>query len=314
MQAKAKILIVDPQQQRAQETRQQILAWGWEARICTGHLQALAWLEDEGHDLALVELEDSDIGGLEFCRLLRRREGQLADGSRTWILLLGPEEQRAWLCSSDSGADDFLLRPFLDTELRWRLGSGLQKQALQSSLRSALRLTPERTVLNRYGLFYALSQELNRSSRQDKRFSVLLIILQGLNLAELSFGSAWAAWLEDRFLQILHSRLRSYDKLGTVARWQWCLIVPDSSFADLRALRQRLAPELQEVLQQEAREAGGIQVYCHGLNLLPSLEYWAVEQGAHSLWAWIQDCVEQPGAEPDLGSAQLTREGILLQG
>ncbi|MGM0424582.1 MAG: response regulator transcription factor [Thermodesulfobacteriota bacterium] len=311
--SKGKILVIDPQQDRAREIRQQLILWGYQARVCAGHLQALAWLDDEDFDLALVEVEESDIEGLEFCRLLRRREGQSPGGFRTWLLLLGAEEDRLTISCSDAGADDFLLRPFLAAELGWRLRSGLEKQELLGNLQRALRLEPDRPVLNRSGLYYTLQRELNRSSRKDKRFSILLILLQGLNLAELNFGPAWAAWMEDRLLQTLEARLRNYDKLGALARWQWCLLVPESSFADMQGLRDRLDKELQGVLQQELQEAGGIEFCFQGLNLQPNLQYWTVNQGLDSLWAWILEVVGQSSNVQSLQAGQLTPEGILLE-
>jgi DNA-binding response OmpR family regulator len=311
--SKGKILLIDPQEDRASQIRQLLLSWGYQARVCAGHLQALAWLEDQDFDLALVEIEASDIQGLEFCRLLRRREAQSASGFRTWLLVLGPEEYRERLSNSDAGADDFLLRPFLQAELEWRLRSGLNKQKLLGRLQRALRLELERPVLNSFGLYYTLQRELNRSSRKHKRLSLLLISLQGLELAELNFGASWAAWLESRILQTLEVRLRSYDKLAALARWQWCLLVPESAFADMQGLKDRLDQELQGVLQQEAQELGEIEVCFQGLNLEPSLQYWTINQGLDSLWTWIQEQMDRLGKPQGLQSGQITPDGILLE-
>ncbi|MFP4391303.1 MAG: response regulator [Desulfohalobiaceae bacterium] len=312
--SKGKVFIIDPQQDRAGETRELLSAWGYQAQVCLGHLHALAWLEDEKFDLALVELGESDIEGLEFCRLLRRRERQAVDSSRTWLLLVGEEEHRAWISNSYAGADDFLLRPFLTAELRWRLSSGLEKQELLGKLQRALRLEPDRPVLNKSGLYYTLEKELNRSSRKDKRLTIMLVFLQGLDLAELNFGPTWVDWLEDRLLQTLQARLRNYDKLGALAKWQWCLLVPESSFEDMQSLQDRLDHELQGVLQQETQGAGGIEICFQGLNLQLSLDHWMIEQGLEFVWTWLQEQVASAGNVSGIRAGRLTPKGIVPEG
>ncbi len=314
MQAKntGKILIIDPDPGLAEETKRLVSAWGYEVQICTGHLQGLTWLEDIRFGLALVVVENTDIDGFEFCKLVRTREAKLRQG-RTWLVLLGSDEDWMAITSDHSGADDFLLRPFLPAELKWRIESGLNKQRLINQILVPEQADLERPVLDRSGFFSNLKHEISRSSRRTGKLSVLILWLRGLELAELNFGPGWIAWLESRLLQALLNKLRIYDKLGSLGRGRWCALVAEASWSDLQALAARLQNQSQQVIQEELQDKDWLRLCYSGLTLQLDLQNFSLDLGADLLWAWILEQPELQDKHCALHKARLTSDQIMLE-
>ncbi len=83
------------------------------------------WLSNEYYDAAIVDWQLPDKSGVEICRDLRRA------GKETAILMItGKDKVKDLVEGLDSGADDFISKPFELQELHARLRSLLRRQPL----------------------------------------------------------------------------------------------------------------------------------------------------------------------------------------
>ena len=95
---------------------------------------ALAILEKEKVDLVIVDLAMPEMSGPDFCRLLKgNHTTQLIPIVMTTSLLTAESE----IAGIDSGADDFLVKPFFPALVRTRVRSMLRHKALVDSLEEA---------------------------------------------------------------------------------------------------------------------------------------------------------------------------------
>jgi len=111
-----------------------LTAWGY--HVTTADDGAAAWgnLEspDHGIQLALCDWVMPGVTGPEICRRLRERDGT----SVYTILLTGRAEQKDILEGLQTGACDYLVKPFNPSELKARLDIGARLMAAYAALKT----------------------------------------------------------------------------------------------------------------------------------------------------------------------------------
>jgi DNA-binding response OmpR family regulator len=99
--------------------------WGYQVTLASNGNEAWLALQSEGAPrLALLDWMMPGLKGSEICRKLRRLEAQ---EPRTYIILLTAHEWQ----DMETGADDYLFKPFRHSELRARLHAGMRTIRLQ---------------------------------------------------------------------------------------------------------------------------------------------------------------------------------------
>ena len=107
-----KLALVVDDDARSRELLQQLLKLdGYEVRAVDGGQAALALLEDEAPDVAVIDLRMPGMDGLELCRKIRG----LARPGRDLpvVVLTGMDDEDARQAALDAGADDVLAKPVL---------------------------------------------------------------------------------------------------------------------------------------------------------------------------------------------------------
>jgi two-component system KDP operon response regulator KdpE len=121
MQARPHILIVDDESQITRVLRTTLSAQGYEIRVANDGEMALEMVKDFGPDLVITDLAMPNMNGIELCRNLRRV-------SQVPILVLSVRgEERSKIEALDSGADDYITKPFSTGELLARVRAALRR-------------------------------------------------------------------------------------------------------------------------------------------------------------------------------------------
>jgi PleD family two-component response regulator len=109
--------------------------WGYEAVLAEDGQQAWELLSaPEAPRLVLLDWEMPGLDGLEVCRRVRARQDQ----DPPYILLLTARQETADIVAGlDAGANDYISKPFENTELHARLRVGARMLDLQRELISA---------------------------------------------------------------------------------------------------------------------------------------------------------------------------------
>jgi len=111
--------------------------WGYEVvAVEDGHVAREILLRRDPPELAILDWMMPGPSGVELCKAVRQGER----GSYTYILLLTAKTEPQELAEAlDSGADDFIRKPFNPLELRARILAGVRIVELQQSNRAALQ-------------------------------------------------------------------------------------------------------------------------------------------------------------------------------
>jgi len=106
----------------------------WNLDVTVAHDGAAAWealTVDDPPSLAILDWMMPSIDGIEICRRIRQDPAR----AHMYLMLLTSRDTRAdVVVGLDSGADDYLVKPFDTEELRARVHVGIRVATLQERL------------------------------------------------------------------------------------------------------------------------------------------------------------------------------------
>lgn len=227
--------------------------WGYDVvSACDG---AQAWEILQRKDppsLAILDWMMPGMTGLEVCRSVRKRSQE----PYTYILLLTSKSLREDLIEGmESGADDYISKPFDQHELNVRLRAGIRLVELQSELvatREALREQATKDSLtcvwNRRSILDMLDRELARSAREAGPVGLVLLDLDHFKSINDKHGHfAGDAVLREAVWR-MRECIRPYDAIGRYGGEEFLIVLPgcdeQGTFAQAERLRSSLAKEL----------------------------------------------------------------------
>ena len=116
-----RILIVDDERQITRVLRTALQSHGYDVQVAHDGLEAFALFEQGAPELVITDLSMPNMDGLELTKAIRR----VAD---TPIIVLSVREQEAAkIAALDSGADDYVTKPFSTPELLARVRAQLRR-------------------------------------------------------------------------------------------------------------------------------------------------------------------------------------------
>ena len=125
-----RILIVEDEMAIAAFIRQGLEEAGYALDLAEDGAEALHWLAIAEYDVVILDVMLPDRSGLDICAELRRR------GVRAPVLMLTARDTvEDRVAGLDSGADDYLIKPFAFAELLARLRALLRREPLLTSTR-----------------------------------------------------------------------------------------------------------------------------------------------------------------------------------
>ncbi|MBC7925761.1 MAG: diguanylate cyclase, partial [Bryobacteraceae bacterium] len=206
---------------------------------------ALSILSEAGAPtIAILDWMMPGYTGPELCRLIREQNSE----PYTYIILLtSRNDKEDVVAGMDSGADDYLTKPFDRHELKVRLRAGTRIVELQEQLvttREAMREQATRDYLtqvwNRSAIVENLRRELARSRRDGTPVGVIVGDLDHFK----SINDTWGHGIGDVALKECASRMKSalrpYDFVGRYGGEEFLLVLPGANLSDAAWLADRV--------------------------------------------------------------------------
>ena len=147
-----RVLIADDEPALTRALERSLRSWGYEPLVARDGAEAWRILKHEDSPrIAILDWDMPGLAGLEVCRLLR----STPHGATVYVLMLtGREHKNDIIAALESGADDFLSKPFHTRELQLRLAKGVRDSVHEPRaprLQRAPRLPPVRPSLANIG-------------------------------------------------------------------------------------------------------------------------------------------------------------------
>jgi two-component system cell cycle response regulator len=236
-------------------------SWHYEVvSACDGN-EAWRILESQGApQLAILDWMMPGMTGPAVCGELRRRGRE----PYTYVLLLTARSDKQDLIEGmESGADDYITKPFDAQELKVRLRAGRRILELQAQLlaaREALREQATRDPLtclwNRYSILDILGREVNRANREGSGVGVIMADLDHFKRVNDTYGHLAGDTVLREAARRMQASVRSYDAVGRYGGEEFLIVLPGSG--DSSAMQ--FAERLRETICAEAIAAGDSSV------------------------------------------------------
>lgn len=208
--------------------------WGYEVVVACDGAEAWDILQREDTPaLAILDWMMPGITGPEVCRMVRQR----AKEPYTYILLLTSKSLKEDLIEGmESGADDYIIKPFDQHELKVRLRAGTRLVDLQAQLlsaREALREQATRDSLtrlwNRPHILEIMQRELARGQRENTPLGVILVDLDNFKSINDTYGHIAGDAVLREAARRMETCVRQYDSLGRYGGEEFLILIPGCS-------------------------------------------------------------------------------------
>ena len=226
-------------------------SWGFGVILAESGSEAWRILEQpDAPKLVLLDWVLPDLDGIELCQRIRRAG---LSGPYVYVILLtGKEGHQNMLDAMQAGADDYLVKPFDELELKARLLVGKRILDLQDELVSA-RESMRRAathdsltgLMNRGEIVDMLVRELERARREHKPVSIILGDIDNFKSVNDTLGHLFGDEALREVAGRLREQLRVYDGVGRYGGEEFLLVLPNCDLPNalLRAneLRESIA-------------------------------------------------------------------------
>ncbi|HEX8815734.1 MAG TPA: diguanylate cyclase [Terriglobales bacterium] len=218
--------------------------WGHKVVLVNDGLAAWEALQsDDAPQMVIFGWMMPGLDGLELCRRIRQSSPK---PYRYLLLLSAKDSKQDVVAALDSGADDYLSKPFDPDELRARIRSGERILQLQEALMQAHdelqfeaahdRLTE---LWNRGAVLDALERESRRAFRSKEPLSVVMLDLDSFKKINDTHGHLIGDAVLTEVGRRLIAAFRGYDYIGRYGGEEFLAVVPGCGREDLIVLAER---------------------------------------------------------------------------
>ena len=202
------------------------------------------------------------LNGVDVCREIRRQRPE----PYTYILLLTAKEAKLSVVEGlESGADDYLTKPFHPQELKARIRVGLRLLELEDKLvraREAMRYKAMHDTLtgtwNRGAILETLDREVSRSQREGLSLGVLIADLDHFKAVNDTYGHLAGDAVLREVTKRMQMDVRPYDAVGRYGGEEFLILLPGCSGPETLEKAERLRKAVIE--RPVETEAGSLNV------------------------------------------------------
>jgi len=201
--------------------------------------------------LALLDWEMPGMNGLEVCRTIRDKNSS----SPPYLIILTSRGEKADIVEGlDAGANDYISKPYDNSELQARINVGRRMVELQTELLDARdALAHEAThdpltgALNRRAILESLSKELKRAARKQSALSIGLCDIDHFKQVNDTYGHQAGDVVLCGVVEAIQKRLRGYDLVGRYGGEEFLVVAPDSTGSKQEGVYERLRYQIDQL-------------------------------------------------------------------
>jgi two-component system cell cycle response regulator len=258
-----KILIADDESLSRRMLQGLLGKWGYE--VVAVEDGDSAWEKLKAADaprMALLDWMMPGQNGVDVCRALRK----LRPEPYTYILLLTAKDAKESVVEGlESGADDYLTKPFHSQELKARIRVGLRLLDLEDNLvqaREAMRFKATHDTLtsvwNRGAILETLDREVWRSRREGLSLGILMVDMDHFKSVNDTYGHLAGDAVLREVTKRMQANIRPYDAVGRYGGEEFLVLLPGCSGSATREKSERV----REMISRESIEtpSGALKV------------------------------------------------------
>ena len=245
-----KILIADDSATSRVLLRAALLRWGYDVLVADNGARAWEILAaPDPPAMAILDWVMPGLTGPEVCRNVRATHRE----PYTYILLLTSKNTKTETIEGlEAGADDYVVKPFDEQELKVRLRAGQRIIDLQMDLlraREELRERANKDLLtmlpNRPAISAALEMELARCHRDKRTVGVILLDIDHFKRINDTYGHFAGDAVLRETASRLRGNMRPYDQVGRYGGEEFLVVLPNCDLEQAKIQAERMRNMLQ---------------------------------------------------------------------
>jgi two-component system chemotaxis response regulator CheY len=246
-----KVLVADDDRLLREMLAAELAGAGYEVVTVPDGIAAWEVLQRERIRMLIVDWMMPRQDGAELIRRIR----SAGLPGYTYIILLTARSGRAEVVEGlNTGADDYVSKPFQREELLARMGVGKRILDLEACLSESLareEALATRDVLtglpNRRGLHDRAQAELSRATREKRGLGVIMMDLDHFKQINDRYGHAAGDAALRRVAEVLQRSRRDYDVVGRWGGEEFLLVVPGASLAQTSLVAERVRAAIESI-------------------------------------------------------------------
>jgi diguanylate cyclase (GGDEF)-like protein len=240
-----KVLIADDDAVSCRLVRCLLEKWDYQVLVASNGIDARRILHGSGAPrLAILDWMMPGLDGIHIIGEVRAAQRDFY----TYILLLTAKAERADLLRGlDSGADDYLTKPFDSQQLRARLRVGERIIELQERLIVALHTSEFRArhdsltgLHNRAATIDFLQRETARCERDKNNLAVLIIDADHFKKINDQYGHLAGDEVLKNLAQRIKLGVRAYDLVGRYGGEEFLVVAPNCATDEAISVAERI--------------------------------------------------------------------------
>lgn len=217
---------------------------GMSCTQCRSVAEFETWLSIAVPDLITLDLSLPDGNGLAMVQAVR---GNRALDNVPVVVISGTTDRDTMVECLQSGANDYLEKPFVRDEFLARLSNLMRTKKLQDELSQKNRMLENLAyhdtltgLLNRRSLDEGLAREINRADRKKESLGCVLIDLDNFKDINDTHGHEVGDEILREVATILRTSVRGYDLPCRYGGEELCVLLPGLSADNAARLAERL--------------------------------------------------------------------------
>jgi diguanylate cyclase (GGDEF)-like protein len=244
MEKKIRILVVDDEKENLDVMAEALENEGYHvARAQTGE-DGLHKLKAWDPQLILLDINMPGMGGLKTLETIRNTPDQ---DYIAVIFVSGNLTVQDIVAGLDTGADDYLVKPFRIPELLARVRAKLRTKALHDHLKRVMKRLEEMVdtddltgLFNMRSMFQRFEAEMHRSKRYNKNLTCMMIDLDHFKNVNDTNDHLFGSWAITEVARLIKENVRVVDTVARYGGDEFLLLLPETDLAGAERLGERI--------------------------------------------------------------------------
>lgn len=254
------ILIVDDDLISRRFLQKAIEDLGYSVVSAENGLQALDIIQKKQIKFVIADWMMPVLDGVELCRKIRLLNDA---GYIYFILLTGKDKKEDIVQGLDSGADDYITKPFDREELRVRVMTGIRVLELEKRLEELACIDPLMQIRNRRYFHQAMEGIHDRACRYSEGYGVIMCDIDYFKKYNDMYGHIQGDDVLKAVAEALKKTLRISDEIFRYGGEEIIIILPEQDINDTMIAAERVVKSVESLrIEHKASEFGIVTISC----------------------------------------------------